>query len=116
MNNMPDESTELGRLRAENKKLLRIVRAYRVNFIYESIDSMAELDAALDDFAPIAAPRIYGILMGHQPSDMPYWRLRLREWMAEVADRGNVPRWVGGRWTEWTKDGEEVPPPIQEKP
>jgi hypothetical protein len=41
------------RLRAENKKLLRIVRAYRVNSIYESIDSMAELDAALDDYARI---------------------------------------------------------------
>jgi hypothetical protein len=38
---------------AENERLWRAVRAYRVNSIYESIDSMQELDEALDALAPI---------------------------------------------------------------
>jgi muconolactone delta-isomerase len=40
-------------LRAENERLWRAVRAYRVNSIHESIDSMQELDEALDALAPI---------------------------------------------------------------
>jgi hypothetical protein len=38
---------------AENERLWRAVRAYRVNSIYESIDSMQELDEALAALAPI---------------------------------------------------------------